>query len=75
MGANYGEADDAVSKKDFKHRIGTCRKESRESKHFLRMIATAVPEKRLEARTLWREAQELNLIFSTIFRNTRTDGK
>jgi four helix bundle protein len=72
VGANYCEADDAVSKKDFKHRIGTCRKESRESKHFLRMIATAVPEKRLEARELWREARELNLIFSTIFKNTRT---
>ena len=72
VGANYGEADDAVSKKDFKHRIGTCRKESRESKHFLRMIATAAPEKRLEARELWREAHELNLIFSTIFKNTHT---
>ncbi|MCF7789031.1 MAG: four helix bundle protein [Prosthecobacter sp.] len=72
VGANYCEADDAVSKKDFKHRIGTCRKESRESKHFLRMIATAVPEKRLAARELWREAHELNLIFSTIFKNTRT---
>jgi len=72
VGANYGEADDAVSKRDFKHRIGTCRKESRESKHFLRMIAAALPEKRLEARELWREAHELNLIFSAIFKNTKT---
>ena len=75
VGANYCEADDAVSKKDFKNRIGTSRKESRESKHFLRMIAAAVPEKRLEARDLWREAHELNLIFSTIFKNTKTDPK
>ncbi|HBJ86707.1 MAG TPA: four helix bundle protein [Verrucomicrobiales bacterium] len=75
VGANYCEADDAVSKKDFKNRIGTCRKESRESKHFLRMIAAAVPEKRLDARELWREAHELNLIFSTIFKNTNTDAK
>ncbi len=75
VGANYCEADDAVSKKDFKNRIGTCRKESRESKHFLRMIAAAVPEKRLDARELWREAHELNLIFSTIFKNTKTDSK
>ena len=72
VGANYGEADDAVSKKDFKNRIGICRKESRESKHCLRMIAAALPEKRLEARELWREAHELNLIFSTIFKNTKT---
>ena len=75
VGANYCEADDAVSKKDFKNRIGTCRKESRESKHFLRMIAAAVPEKRLDARELWREAHELNLIFSTIFKSTKTDSK
>jgi four helix bundle protein len=75
VGANYCEADDAVSKKDFKNRIGTCRKESRESKHFLRMIAAAVPDKRLDARDLWREAHELNLIFSTIFKNTQTDAK
>jgi four helix bundle protein len=72
VGANYCEADDSVSKKDFKNRIGTCRKESRESKHFLRMIATAIPERRTEARALWREAHELNLIFSTIFKNTKT---
>ena len=72
IGANYCEADDSVSKRDFKHRIGTCRKEARESQHFLRMIAAAMPEKRLEARELWREAHELNLIFSAIFRNTKT---
>ncbi|MDB6118983.1 MAG: hypothetical protein JWO08_2764 [Verrucomicrobiaceae bacterium] len=72
IGANYCEADDSVSKRDFKHRIGTCRKEARESQHFLRMIATAMPEKKLEARKLWREAHELNLIFSAIFRNTKT---
>jgi len=44
VGANYDEADDAVSKKDFLKCIGTCKKEARESKHFLRMVARAVPE-------------------------------
>jgi four helix bundle protein len=39
--ANYCEADDAESKKDFKHKIGICKKESRESKHWLRMLAVA----------------------------------
>ena len=39
------------------------------------MIAAAVPEKRLDARELWREAHELNLIFSTICKNTKTDSK
>ena len=36
VGANYVEADDAVSKKEFLKNIGTCRKEARETKHFLR---------------------------------------
>lgn len=44
VGANYSEADDAESKQDFKHKIGICKKESRESKHFLRMIAMAEPD-------------------------------
>src|SRR4051794_28507083 len=37
VGANYVEADDAVSKKEFLKSIGTCKKETREEKHFLRM--------------------------------------
>src|SRR6266516_5546212 len=72
VGANYVEADDAVSKprklSGLKN-IGTCRKEARETKHFLRMIVRAVPELKLQARTLWLEAKELHLIFSKIWRN------
>jgi four helix bundle protein len=69
VGANYVEADDAVSKKEFLKSIGTCRKEARETKHFLRMIVRAVPELKPQARTLWTEAKELHLIFSKIWRN------
>jgi four helix bundle protein len=69
VGANYAEADDAVSKKDFLKSIGTCRKEARETKHFLRMIVRAVPELKPQARALWVEAKELHLIFSKIWRN------
>ena len=69
VGANYVEADDAVSKKEFLKSIGTCRKEKHETKHFLRMIVRAVPELKPEARTLWLEAKELHLIFSKIWRN------
>jgi four helix bundle protein len=69
VGANYVEADDAVSKKEFLKSIGTCRKEARETKHFLRMIVRAVPELKPQARTLWQEAKELHLIFSKIWRN------
>ena len=71
VGVNYVEADCAETKKDFEHKIGISKKESKESKHWLRMIAKAVPEKKEEARRLWREANELNLIFVTIVKNSR----
>lgn len=71
VGANYAEADDAESKKDFRHKIGIYRKEARESKHWLRMVAAAVPEMKEDARKLWREAKELHLIFVAIRRNTK----
>ncbi len=67
VGANYCEADDAVSGKEFRLKIGTC-KEARETKHWLRMIATADPTFAERARGLWREARELHLIFASIFR-------
>ena len=66
VGANYCEADDAESKKDFSHKIGICKKESRETKHWLRMIVVAVTNIKSEARILWQEAKELNLIFNAI---------
>ena len=68
VGANYSEANDAESKKDFRHKIGICRKESKETKFWLRMIATAEPAFRDEAAVLWQEAKELNLIFGAIVR-------
>ena len=70
IGANYCEADDAESKKDFRHKIALCRKEARETKYWCRMIAKAVPAEKPVARTLWQEAKELNLIFSRIVRTT-----
>lgn len=71
VGANYCEADDAESKADFHHKIGICKKEAREVKHFLRMVAVAIPELADAARLLWQEAKELNLIFNKIFQATR----
>jgi len=73
VGANYVEADDAVSKKEFLKSIGTCRKEARETKHFLRMAVRAVPELKTQARTLWMEARELHLIFSKIWRSGKNE--
>jgi four helix bundle protein len=68
VGANYCEADDAVSGKEFKQKIGTCRKESKESMFFFRMAAAAEESLAAEARALWREVKELNLIFGAIWR-------
>ena len=68
VGANYSEADDAESKIDFRHKIGISKKESRESKHFIRMVAISVPELKEEAKILWQEAKELNLILNSIYK-------
>jgi len=66
VGANYCEANNASSKRDFRNKIYICKKESQESKFWLRMMAAARPEKAAEARILWREGHELNLIFQKI---------
>jgi four helix bundle protein len=72
VGANYCEADDAISGKEFRQKIGTCKKEARESRHWLRMIAAAEPSQADIARALWKEANELLLIFASIFRKLST---
>lgn len=71
IGANYMEADAAESKKDFQHKIGICKKESKESLHWLRMIAAANQTRKNECRTYWKEAHELLLIFSSIIKKSR----
>jgi len=67
-GGNYCEADDSISRKEFRQKICTCKKESRETKHWLRMIAAAEPNLAERARELWKEANELHLIFASIYR-------
>jgi len=66
IGANYVEADGAASKKDFQHKISICKKESKETKHWLRMMAKANSSRWDECQKLSSEAQELSLIFSSI---------
>jgi four helix bundle protein len=68
IGANYCEADDAVSEKEFKNKIGACKKEAQETKFWLRQIAAAAPDYKTECRQLWQEAKELHLIFAKIWR-------
>lgn len=71
IGANYMEANGASSKQDFKNKIFICKKESQETKHWLRMIATAVPMLKEEAKILWKESQELTMIFQKITNSLR----
>src|SRR3954464_10012088 len=59
IGANYVEADEAGSKKEFSYRISICRREARETQYWLRMIVAAKPDSKDQARALWREAKEL----------------
>ena len=66
IGANYFEANGASSKRDFKNKIYICKKEARETKYWLDLIAKTNPENKLKCRELWEEAQELTLIFSKI---------
>ena len=70
VGANYCEANEGLSKMDFHCIIGRCRKESKETKFFLRMIAASEPKLASDARELFREAKELHLIFCAMFRNS-----
>ena len=60
------EANGASSKKDFRNKIFICKKESQETKHWLRMLAAATSDMKDSIRVLWHEAQELTLIFQKI---------
>lgn len=65
--ANYIEANEALSRKDFIYRIKICRKESKESRLFLRLVDTGNPGELEEERTgLVNEALELTKIFNAI---------
>jgi len=66
IGANYMEANAASSRKDFRNKIFLCKKEIQETKHWLRMLAKCLPDKKEEIRILWQECQELTLIFQKI---------
>lgn len=72
IGANYMEANGASSKRDFQNKIFICKKESQETKYWLRMMAECFPEKKESLRKFWREAQELTLIFQKITSTLKT---
>lgn len=71
VGANYIEANEALSKKDFVMRIKICRKEAKETSYWLTLINTRNNIKLEETReTLLKEAKELTMIFGAIMRKS-----
>jgi len=74
IGANYAEANSASSKKDFRNKIYICKKESNETKYWLRMILKCNENKKEEIEILRKEAQEFVLIFGKIV-STLRNGK
>ncbi|MDD5627059.1 MAG: four helix bundle protein [Patescibacteria group bacterium] len=66
IGANYMEANGASSKKDFKNKIHICKKEAKETMHWLRMLAIADENIKDECRILWQEVQGYAKMFSKI---------
>ncbi|MFH1631862.1 MAG: four helix bundle protein [bacterium] len=64
IGANYMDADEAESKKDFQHKIALCKKEAKETMHWLRMIVRANSSRAEDCKKLSQEAGELVRIFS-----------
>ena len=55
IGASYCEANEAESRRDFAHKIGICKKEIKETKHWLRLLARANPEIKGSIKELWSE--------------------
>ena len=66
VGANYIEANEALSKKDFIHRIKICRKEAKESRLWLRLVEINKEETERTRQELMQEATELMNIFGAI---------
>ncbi len=71
IGANYCEANNASSRKDFKDKIFICKKEAQETKHWLRMMSQCVPERKEDLRKIWQEVQGITMIFQKIISTLR----
>jgi four helix bundle protein len=71
VGANYREANEALSKKDFLMRVKISRKEAKECEYFLRLIDETNELKKSEAKKLIQEAIELKKIFSSIIEKSK----
>ncbi len=74
IGANYMEANNASSRKDFANKIFICKKEAQETKHWLRMLSKAENDTQTTGtlRKLWQECQELTMIFQKVTNSLRS---
>ena len=66
IGANYREANDSITKKDFYHRIGICRREAKESKYWLELLLHSNLKYIDKIKPLADEALQLAKIFAAI---------
>jgi four helix bundle protein len=73
VGANYIEANEGLSKKDFSYRVRICKKESKESRFWLRLL-DCDEKYQAEQKSLIQEATELMLIFAGILRRCNNQG-
>lgn len=71
MGANYREANETETKKDFKFRIRICRKEGKETIYWLNLVIEANPEFKERMKALLQETSELVKIFAAILEKSR----
>ena len=68
MGANYREANETETTKDFKYRIRICRKEGKETIYWLKLVEEANPDFKEEIKSLLKETKELVKIFASILK-------
>ncbi len=66
IGANYIEANEGLSKKDFLMRVRICRKEAKETCYWLRLLGETNDAGRADLNVLMNEAIELKKILSAI---------
>ncbi|MEA1956889.1 MAG: four helix bundle protein [Euryarchaeota archaeon] len=71
VGANYIEANEALSKKDFIMRVKICRKEAKESRYWLKLIEVNGEDAEKQRQLLIQEATELMKIFGAILEKTK----
>jgi len=71
VAANYCEATEGESKRDFAHKVGIAKKEVKETKLWLRLLAKAEPDHKDLLRSLWSEASQLLLILAKIYSSSR----